>query len=124
MNKSIQTALPKEERRGTVKSYTIGFILSVVLTLIAFFLVMEHVLPGYILVTAILILAFLQLIVQMLFFLHLKQEAKPRLNLIVFISFACIILIVVIASLWIMQHLNYNMNLLRLNDVMQYGEGF
>lgn len=108
----------------TVKPYVVGFILSIILTLIPYILVMNHLLSGYVLVGTILLFAFIQLLVQMIFFLHMKQESKPRLNLLIFISFFSIILIVVVASIWIMQHLNYNMSLLRLNDVMQYGEGF
>ena len=114
----------KAENKRRLGSYINGFILSIVLTLIPYFLVTYHLLSSYFIVIVILIFSFLQLVVQLIFFLHMKQESKPRLNLIVFLSFAGIIVIVVSASIWIMQHLNYNMNLLQLNTVMQDGEGF
>jgi cytochrome o ubiquinol oxidase subunit IV len=114
----------ENKNNKTLRSYIIGFLLSIILTLIPYFMVMDHLLTGITLVTVILVFAFVQLLVQMLFFLHMKEESKPRFNLIIFISFFSIILIVVVASIWIMQHLNYNMNLMQLNSVMQNGEGF
>jgi cytochrome o ubiquinol oxidase subunit IV len=108
----------------TLKSYIMGFVWSIVLTLIPYFLIVYHILSGYVIVTVLLICAMAQLFVQMYFFLHMKGESKQRLNLVIFISFFGIILIVVVASIWIMQHLNYNMSLLQLSNVMQYGEGF
>ncbi|MGH7203436.1 MAG: cytochrome o ubiquinol oxidase subunit IV [Candidatus Levyibacteriota bacterium] len=112
------------EHPGTLKSYVTGFILSIVLTIIPYFLVSNHLLSGALIVAIVIGFAFVQLAVQLLFFLHMREEAKPRLNLLIFISFASIILIVVVASIWIMQHLNYNMNLIQLNNEMKYGEGF
>jgi cytochrome o ubiquinol oxidase operon protein cyoD len=116
--------------KGLLKSYIIGFILSVVLTLLAYFPILFQVnshqtmFSGDLLILFIVILAFIQMIIQLLFFLHLGQESKPRWKLVVLISFFGIVLIVVIASIWIMQHLNYNMSLVQLDRVMQQGEGF
>ena len=116
--------------KGLLKSYIIGFILSVVLTLCAYYPVLLHVNSHHVMFShelltwVILTLAFIQLIIQLLFFLHLGQESKPRWKLVVLISFFGIVLIIVVASIWIMQHLNYNMSLIRLNTVMQNGEGF
>lgn len=124
MNNENLNSISSIESKKTLKSYVTGFVLSIVLTLIPYFLVTNHLLNPVLLVTTIIIFAFLQLLTQMIFFLHMKQESKPRLNLIIFISFFSIILIVVVASIWIMQHLNYNMSLMQLNTVMQYGEGF
>ena len=124
MSNEQLTSISKTESRKTLKSYITGFILSIVLTLIPYFLVTNHLLDATVLVVIIVIFALIQLVVQMLFFLHMRQESKPRLNLIIFISFFGIILVVVVASIWIMQHLNYNMNLMQLNSVMQNGEGF
>ena len=124
MSNSEIIAISSTERKKTLQSYVTGFILSILLTIVPYFLVTNHLLNPEILVGVILIFAFIQLIVQLLFFLHMRQESKPRLNLIIFISFFGIILIVVVASIWIMQHLNYSMNLLQLNTVMQQGEGF
>ncbi len=99
----------------TIKPYIIGFILSIVLTLVAFFVVNQHTtsnapLFSYeVVIIIILCLAVAQLFVQLFFFLHMGREKGPKWNLAVFISFISVILMIVIASLWIMYHLNYNM---------------
>lgn len=54
-------------------------------------------------------LAFAQFIIQMLFFLHLGRERKPRWKLHMFFSMVAVVGIVVIGSLWIMHNLDYNM---------------
>lgn len=89
----------------------------------AYFCITSHLLTGWILIASILALAIIQLIIQLLFFLNLGRETKPRWKLYMFVTFIGTILVVVIASIWIMQHLNYNMNLIQLNNEMQYGEG-
>lgn len=89
--------------------YTIGFICSMALTLAAYWLVVTHVLQSRVLVAAIISLAIVQLFAQMVFFLHLGQEARPRLNLLLFGFMAAVLMIMVVGSLWIMNHLNYHM---------------
>lgn len=89
--------------------YVGGFIASIILTLLAYVSVTQHWLANPYLNFTILILAFLQLVVQLVCFLHLGEEAKPRWNLIFLLSAAGVIGIVVAGSIWIMAHLNYNM---------------
>ena len=93
---------------GTTKAYVVGFSLSILLTLAAYFLVANRLLSGGVLIAAVIGLALVQLAVQLIFFLHLGQESKPRWNLAVFLGTVSIILIIVIGSLWIMNNLNYN----------------
>ena len=109
--------------RATFKSYLIGFILSIVLTLAAYFAVIAHVLSNGALIVAIIVLAVVQLMVQLFYFLHLGQESNPRWNLVFFISTAGIVLLVVVGSLWIMNHLNYNMTPDQMNVYMMKSEG-
>lgn len=119
-----------ENHKGLLKSYIIGFILSLILTMCAYIpaelhVNSQHKFPSHAVILWIIFpLAFIQLIVQLVFFLHMVQESKPRWKLGVFISFVGIIFIVVVASIWIMNHLNYNMNLIQFNNLMKYGEGF
>ena len=116
--------------KGLLKSYIIGFVLSIALTLLAYFPVLQNVnshhstFPRAMVLVFIIVLAFIQLLIQLLFFLHLGQEERPRWKLAMLVSFFGVVLIVVIASIWIMQHLNYNMSLIQLDRVMQQGEGF
>ncbi len=104
-----QTAHPmdtEKEAHGTYRSYIIGFVLSIVLTLAAYFLVTEHVLAGWTLIFAIIGLSIVQVLVQLLFFLHLGQESKPYWNLISFLFMVLVVGIVVAGSLWIMYNLD------------------
>ncbi len=107
----------------TLKSYVIGFILSIVLSLGAYSIVTQHMLKSDLLLTAIIGLALIQLVVQLLFFLHMGRESKPRWNLVFFISTVGIILIVVIGSIWIMNHLNYNMTPQKIDQYVQNQDG-
>jgi cytochrome o ubiquinol oxidase subunit IV len=94
---------------GSLKSYIIGFILSLLLTIIPFTLVINHMLKLEYLIGAVVILAIMQLFVQLIFFLHLGSESKPRWNLTAFVFSVIIVAILVAGSLWIMYNLNYNM---------------
>lgn len=93
----------------TTGSYVFGFISSLILTLTAYWLVTHHVF-GRLLVTGIICaLAFLQFLIQMVFFLHLGSERRPRWKFLVFCLMIFIVLILVVGTLWIMANLNYHM---------------
>ncbi|MEK7599850.1 MAG: cytochrome o ubiquinol oxidase subunit IV [Patescibacteria group bacterium] len=97
-----------ESSHGNLKSYVIGFVLSIVLTLVAYLIVVNDVWSRSVILTAIILLAILQLFVQLIYFLHVGRESKPRWNLIA-LSFAALVVgIVVIGSIWIMNNLNYS----------------
>jgi len=99
---------PKPEH-GTTRSYVIGFVLSLVFTFIPYYLVTRHMVAGTALLALILGIAVVQMIIQIVFFLHLGREKRPHWQLSFFVSTVSIILVVVGASLWIMHHLHYNM---------------
>lgn len=96
---------------GTFKSYFCGFILSILLTLVAYFFVVHRVLSGWGLIHTVVGVGIAQALIQLLYFLHLGKEPKPRWNLLVFIFMVAIVIILVGGSLWIMYHLNYNMSM-------------
>lgn len=91
----------------------IGFGTSLLLTLGAFWIVMQYTngtgVPKEVVLPAVIILAIIQLVAQLYFFLHLGRESKPRWNFIVFLFMILVLVIVVWGSLWIMDNLNYNM---------------
>jgi len=93
---------------ATKKSYVLGFIYSISLTLLAYYLVVSSVLSGWAAAFIILALAVLQLAVQLFYFLHIDQEKKPRWNLISFFFAVQTVLIVVLGSVWIMINLSYH----------------
>lgn len=92
-----------------IRRYVIGFVTALVLTVGAFSLVMNHVLTGGGLIAVLVVLALIQLGVQLVFFLHLGQEAKPRWQLTAFLFTVVMVSVIVAGSLWIMYHMNYNM---------------
>ncbi|MEO6247266.1 MAG: cytochrome o ubiquinol oxidase subunit IV [Sphingomicrobium sp.] len=95
---------------GSRRSYLIGFGLSAVLTFLPFWLVMTGTLAST-LTTAIAIigLAFVQIVVHTIFFLHVNSRSEGGWTLLALIFAAVMIAIVIGGSLWIMVHLNSNM---------------
>jgi cytochrome o ubiquinol oxidase operon protein cyoD len=106
MNKVIVSH--HDHSSGSLKSYSIGFGLSLVLTLMAYLSVTKHIASGWGLIFVLTALALVQLLVQLLFFLHLGRESKPRWNLQVMLFAAGVVFIIVFGSLWIMKNLQYN----------------
>jgi cytochrome o ubiquinol oxidase subunit IV len=102
----------KTTTKKKLTRYVFGFVLSLVLTLVAFGAVAGAVLPGIEqgwIVAFLLVLATAQLAVQLILFLHLGEEPSPKWNLLAFCFAVLIVGIVVGGSLWIMNHLNHNM---------------
>ena len=87
---------------GSVKSYAIGFILSVILTLIPFGLVMYPTLPKSITLMIVLAFAVIQVLVHLVYFLHLDRSKEQRENVIAFVFAGLVILLLVGLSIWIM----------------------
>ncbi|HET6924770.1 MAG TPA: cytochrome C oxidase subunit IV family protein [Candidatus Saccharimonadales bacterium] len=112
-----------EEPPVNLATYIIGYVLSLGFTLTAYELVVHRVLSFAWLLTDIIVLAFGQFIVQLVCFLHLGLERKPRWKLLVFGMMISIILIIIIGTIWIMANLNYNMLPRNLNQYMHTNEG-
>lgn len=95
---------------GSLRGYVTGFLLSVVLTAIPFWLVMNDVLGNGTL-TAIVIMAFaaVQIVVHMVYFLHMNGRSEGGWNMMGLIFTIVIVVIVLAGSLWVMYHLNTNM---------------
>lgn len=96
----------KKEWHGSLKAYVVGFISCLLLTSCSFLLVITKPFAVHIIVYIIVALALIQAIFQLLFFLHVGQEAKPKWETIVFAFMLLILLIISIGSLWIMHDLN------------------
>ena len=100
-----------DSSNGSLKNYITGFLLALILTLLAYFLVTQKIYTSYNQIIAIISgLAIVQLFVQLIFFLHLGRESKPRWNVTVFVFAALVVVIIIVGSIWIMNNLNYNMN--------------
>lgn len=95
---------------GSRKSYLIGFLLSVVLTAVPFALVMTGAIadPRW---TAgiIMALAAVQVVVHMIYFLHMNTKSESGWTLMALIFTTIIVVIAIAGSLWVMYHMNTNM---------------
>ncbi|CCB85008.1 cytochrome o ubiquinol oxidase subunit IV [Parachlamydia acanthamoebae] len=96
----------QREWHGTLKSYAIGFIGSIILTVISFFMTSAKILSGRFLAYTLVGLALIQAVIQLRYFLHLGQETKPRWETIIFYFMFLVLLIIALGSLWIMYDLN------------------
>ncbi len=90
-----------------------GFTVSLLLTFVTYFIILN---PEFFnvdiktVVIVIFILALLQALVQLIFFINVWKEKGPLWNLGIFISTVSIIFIVIYFSIWIINHLNYHMH--------------
>ena len=103
--------IPQRSVAAVVWLYIIGFVLAVGLTILAYLTVTQHWLACSTLVFGLMGLAVIQFVVQLIFFLHIGQESRPRWNLAVFLFTLLVLMIIVFGSLWIMYNLNYGMNM-------------
>ena len=95
---------------GTFKSYMIGFVLSVILTAIPFWLVMGDVLENKtLLVIAIMGLGVIQIFVHMIYFLHMNGKSEGGWTLMAMLFTVVLVMITLIGSLWVLYHLNTNL---------------
>ncbi|OJT96177.1 MAG: cytochrome o ubiquinol oxidase subunit IV [Rhizobium sp. 63-7] len=99
-----------EAGHGTFRSYVTGFILSVILTAIPFWLVMAGVFESR-LVTAALVMGFgaIQIVVHMIYFLHMNTKSEGGWTMLALIFTLLLVAIALAGSLWVMHHLNVNM---------------
>jgi cytochrome o ubiquinol oxidase operon protein cyoD len=94
---------------GSMKSYVIGFVLSVTLTLASFGAIMTGVVPHHLMLAAIVVLCVAQLVVQLIYFLHIGTSPSQRANTAIFACTGALIVIIVAGSLWVMHNANVNM---------------
>ncbi|WP_305989430.1 cytochrome o ubiquinol oxidase subunit IV [Roseibium sp. MMSF_3544] len=93
----------------SLSTYLTGFALAVVLTAIPFTLVWGGLLTGPAVYAVIAVAAVLQVIVHLVFFLHLDLKSTPAENLF-FLGFAAVLIFIMVGgSLWIMMDLHHRM---------------
>lgn len=103
--------MDKQKYLKAQRTYTIGYLLSALLTLAVYVAAVMHSWTVATLAGLALLAAILQLLVQSKFFLHLKFKKQGAWKLYTYIFTWIMLLIVVIGSLWVMMNLNYNMHM-------------
>lgn len=94
---------------GSRKDYLIGFFLSVVLTAIPFWLVMAGPFSAGVTAVAIMAFAFVQIIVHMVYFLHMDTKSEGGWTMMALVFTVVLVVITLSGSIWVMYHLNTNM---------------
>lgn len=99
-----------EHAHGSLSTYMLGFVLSVVLTAVPFWLVMSGEL-GSKQVTALVIMAFavVQIVVHMVYFLHMNTASENGWSMMALIFTIVMVVIALSGSMWVMHHLTDNM---------------
>jgi cytochrome o ubiquinol oxidase operon protein cyoD len=98
------------EPHSSLRDYTIGFMLSVILTAIPFWLVMAKVIADR--NTAVLVLgvfAVIQILVHMVYFLHMNGKVEGGWTMLSTIFTVVFVAIAIAGTLWVMFHMNANM---------------
>lgn len=94
---------------GSLKTYLIGFILSVILTAIPFAIVMQGTASQSVMLWTVVGMAVIQVLVHLVCFLHMNNSSEERWNMAAFLFTVLIIAIVVVGSIWIMYNTHLNM---------------
>ena len=99
-----------EAGHGSRRGYITGFVLSVILTAIPFWLVMGNVIEDKVVTgVVILALAVVQIVVHMIYFLHMNAHSEGGWTMMALIFTVVLVVIALAGSLWVMYHLNTNM---------------
>ena len=103
---------------STFKGYMTGFVLAVILTAIPFWLVMSKALANSN-TTALVILGFaaVQIVVHMIYFLHMDAKSESGWNMLALIFTIVLVVITLAGSLWVMYHMNANMMPMSVHDM-------
>jgi cytochrome o ubiquinol oxidase subunit IV len=94
---------------ATLKSYSIGFILSIILTAIPFGFVVYGGLSHSWTVATLFIAAAVQIIVHLYYFLHLNGSSSARWNVLALMFSVLIMALIIGGTIWIMYHLHYRL---------------
>jgi len=106
--------------QGTFRSYMTGFILSVILTAIPFWLVMGDVLNDTRLTgIVIMALAAVQIVVHMIYFLHMNTKSEGGWTFLALLFTLILVVITLVGSIWVMYHLDQNMMPMAPHEALQ-----
>ena len=95
-----------------ISKYIIGFFSALLLSCVAYLVVVEHWFDSSTSTMAVLLLlAVTQLIIQLVCFLHLGLKGRSRGRTITIVFTLVMMLVIVIGSLWVMKNLDYRMGM-------------
>ncbi len=97
------------QSHGSFQGYLVGYVASVLLTFGSFAAVQSSALTSSSATAAVAVLAIAQMLVHLIFFLHISTSPNQRTNILAFAVTMFFVIVIVAGSLWIMSHLESNM---------------
>jgi len=94
---------------GPLRGYMVGYAAAVLLTIASFLAAQTGALTPSSVTAAITVLAIAQMLVHLIFFLHISTSPHQRTNILAFAVTTLVVSMIVAGSLWIMAHLESNM---------------
>ena len=105
---------------GSFRSYVTGFVLSVILTAIPFWLVMADVLNDTFLTSIVVMaLAAVQIVVHMIYFLHMNTKSEGGWTFLALVFTLTLVVITLVGSIWVMYHMDQNMMPMSPHEALQ-----
>jgi cytochrome o ubiquinol oxidase subunit IV len=105
---------------GTFRSYMTGFVLSVILTAIPFWLVMGDVLNDTLMTSIVIMaLAAVQIVVHMIYFLHMNTKSEGGWTFLALLFTLTLVVITLVGSIWVMYHMDQNMMPMSPHEALQ-----
>lgn len=92
----------EEHAHGSLKQYVLGFVLSIILTIIPLVVVLNDMFNQLTTIIVIMVCAVAQFLIQLLFFMHIRDENGPRYNLTALIFAVIMLLTIVVGSIFVM----------------------
>ena len=100
----------REYRRQQLR-YAYAYVMAGALSIAVYALAVDSAFTDTMFVVIVLFAAALQLYIQSCYFLHLDDKEVPRWRLLSYLFTWFTLLIIAVGSVWIMNHLNYNMGM-------------
>lgn len=94
---------------GSLRGYLVGYVVAAMLTIAAFGAARTNLLTPSSAIAAITVLAIAQMLVHLIFFLHISTSPNQRTNIVALVLAVTVVSMIVAGSLWIMSHLQANM---------------
>jgi cytochrome o ubiquinol oxidase operon protein cyoD len=111
---------PAQGAHGTFRGYMTGFVLSVILTAIPFWLVMGDVLDDTLMTSIVIMaLAAVQIVVHMIYFLHMNTKSEGGWTFLALAFTLTLVVITLVGSIWVMYHMDQNMMPMSPHEALQ-----
>ena len=108
-NPNVHVVKSSGASHGSLGSYIVGFVLSVILTIASFLIVTEHGMATSTAIAVIAALALVQVVVHLVCFLHMNASSQQKWNVMAFGFTVMTVVILIGGSMWIMHNVSVNM---------------